>query len=64
VRGKDHRPPYPPGRPQMCDRNDLLMLGELLEQHLLAIGGPRSATSSRPTRFAAPRSITPTGSKA
>jgi hypothetical protein len=48
----------------MCDRNDLLRLGELLEPLLLAIGGLRSATGSRPTRFAAPGSITPTGSKA
>jgi hypothetical protein len=47
----------------MRDRNDLLMLGELLEPRRLAIGGPRSATSSRPTRFTAPGSITPTGSK-
>jgi hypothetical protein len=26
VRGKNHRPPDPPSRPQMCDRNDLLVL--------------------------------------
>jgi hypothetical protein len=26
VRGKNHRPPDPPRRPQMCDRNDLLAL--------------------------------------
>jgi hypothetical protein len=38
VRGKNHRPPDPASRPQMCDRNDLLTLGELLEPLLLAIG--------------------------
>ena len=26
MRGKNHRPPDPPRRPQMCDRNDLLAL--------------------------------------
>jgi hypothetical protein len=26
IRGKNHHPPHPPSRPQMCDRNDLLAL--------------------------------------
>ena len=38
MRGKNHRPADAACSPQMCDRNDLLTLGELLEPLLLAIG--------------------------